>query len=173
MNNAARVIEDLLAEKGDPNAEVTPQIEEISAVAVAVNFVVNEGPRVRVVSIDFEGNKVFTSKKLRKSMKLVKPASLFTMFTGKDVYFKEKLAADLDRVRFYMGTKGYIRAVIGEPKIEEIGEINNKIQLRVPILQKPKHDLGMKITVPVDEGRLYRLGKIDIEGNTAFQKNQS
>jgi len=67
VNNAARVIEDLLAEKGHPNAEVTPQIEEISAAAVAVNFVVNEGPRVRVVSIEFEGNKVFFQQKASQS----------------------------------------------------------------------------------------------------------
>src|SRR5215471_2633340 len=40
VNNAARVIEDLLAEKGHPNAEVTPQIQEISAAAVGVNFIV-------------------------------------------------------------------------------------------------------------------------------------
>src|SRR5581483_11044997 len=124
------------------------------------------------VSINFTGNKVFSEKQLRKSMKLVKPASLFTVFTGKDVYFKEKLAADLDRVRFYMGTKGYIRSVIGEPRVEEIGEVKSKLPLRIPILMKPKKDLGLRVVVPVDEGRLYRLGKVDIEGNTAFQKSQ-
>jgi len=172
VNNAARVIEDLLAEKGHPNAEVTPQIEEISAAAVAVNFVVNEGPRVRVVSIEFEGNKIFSSKKLRKAMHLVKPSSLFTVFNSKDVYFKEKLAADLDRVRFYMGTKGYIRAVMGEPRVEEVGEVSSKLPIRIPILMKPSKDRGLKVVIPVDEGRLYRLGKVDIEGNTAFQKSQ-
>src|SRR5256885_2777767 len=57
VEQAKRQLKELLAEKGKPNAQIDAQVEEISATTVAVNFAVNEGKRVRVVNIDFEGNK--------------------------------------------------------------------------------------------------------------------
>jgi outer membrane protein insertion porin family len=49
VNNGVRVIKELLAEHGHPNATVTPDSEEISQTSVALTFDVDEGDRVRVV----------------------------------------------------------------------------------------------------------------------------
>src|SRR2546421_827884 len=57
---AAAVIKELLANEGRPEATVEPIVEPISKTAVALTFKVDEGPRFRVATVEFEGNKVFS-----------------------------------------------------------------------------------------------------------------
>src|SRR5258705_7169292 len=82
---AVRVIKELLAARGRPNATITPKTEEVSKTSTALTFDVNEGERVRVVEITFEGNKVFSDGKLRDQMKYVKEAGLITRFKSEDI----------------------------------------------------------------------------------------
>src|SRR5690349_15229154 len=74
VQNAKRVIRELLAEHGHPNATVDERTEEVSATSLALTFVVHEGDRVRVVDIEFEGNEVFSDGQLRGAMKYVNEA---------------------------------------------------------------------------------------------------
>src|SRR6185436_10058564 len=94
---AASVVKELLANEGRPEATVEPIVENISQTAVALTFKIDEGPRFRVATVEFEGNKIFSSSYLRGQMKLVKELGLFTTFSSKDIYHKEKLETDLDR----------------------------------------------------------------------------
>nr|BAL54160.1 surface antigen [uncultured Acidobacteriota bacterium] len=165
---ARRVLKDLLAEKGKPEATVDIEVEELSTAAVAVTFKVNEGPRVRVVKIEFEGNQVFSDKKLRKAMKEVRQAGFLTRFTSRDIYHPEALKRSLERVRFFvLADNGYIDAQIGEPKVEMIQQGGG---IPLPLFRKPKR--GLKITIPINEGKQYRFGKIEVEGNTLYTDEQ-
>ncbi len=120
--SARAVLKEMLAEKGYPDAEVGVEVEDISATSIAVFFKVAEGQRVRIKEIEFVGDHDgFTQRRLRGAMKLVKEAGLFSTFTSKDIYFKDKLLDDLERVRFYLGTKGYLQARVGEPQISPAG----------------------------------------------------
>lgn len=165
-NGARLVLRELLAEKGHPSAEVSVEVEDISATAVALIFSVDEGPRVRVKEIEFTGDRDgFSQRRLRGAMKLVKEAGLFSTFTSKDIYFKEKLQDDLERVRFYLGTKGYLQAKIGEPKVEEAGKVSSG--LPIPLLRKSGP--GLKVTIPIEVGRRYKISKVEEKGVTLFQ----
>ena len=62
-----RVIRELLASKGYPNAKVTVSEEEVSATSTAITFDVDQGNRSRIVEIEFEGNEVFKDGELRGS----------------------------------------------------------------------------------------------------------
>src|SRR6185503_15554586 len=109
VRRAAVVIKEMLANEGRPEAKVEPVIEDISSTAVGLTFKIDEGPRFRVADIDFEGNTIYSDSDLRGHMKLVKEASLFTTFTSKDVYHKEKLEADIDRLRVLVyADNGYL-----------------------------------------------------------------
>ena len=77
-----RVIKELLAAGGHPNATVEERREEVSATSLAITFDVDEGDRVRVVEIQFEGNTVFSDGALRGAMKYVKEAGLITRVQG-------------------------------------------------------------------------------------------
>jgi outer membrane protein insertion porin family len=165
-NGARLVIRELLAEKGHPSAEVSVEVEDISATTVALIFNVEEGPRVRVKEIEFTGSRDgFSQRRLRGAMKLVKEAGLFSTFTSKDIYFKEKLQDDLERVRYFLGTKGYLQAKIGEPKIEEAGKVSSGLPL--PLLRKSGP--GLKVSIPIEVGRRYKITNVEEKGVTIFQ----
>ncbi len=167
-NGARLVLRELLAEKGHPDADVSVEVEDISATTVALIFNVEEGPRVRVKEIEFTGDRDgFSQRRLRGAMKLVKEAGLFSTFTSKDIYFKEKLLDDLERVRLFLGTKGYLQAKIGEPKVEDAGTVSGGFPLPIPLLRKTGP--GLKVTIPVEVGRRYRISKVDEKGVTIFQ----
>ena len=81
---------------------------------MAVSFKINEGARVRVIQIEFDGNKVFSDRQLRKQMKNVRQAGFLTRFTSKDIYNREALNNDLERARFFVpANQGYIDAQFG------------------------------------------------------------
>src|SRR2546427_3711239 len=169
IRNATRILKEMLAAKGHPNATITPTIEHVSATSDAITFVIKEGPRVRVAEIRFEGSKVFKSGKLRDQMKYVKEAGLISRFRELDILDRQKLDYDLHRVDNYMRSKGYLQARHGEPRIEGLGPRRTGF----PILPLPflsSVDDTLRITVPIIDGRLYRLGDMKIEGNSIFSE---
>jgi len=169
IKNATRVMKELLAAKGHPDAVVKAGVEHVSATSDAITFEVTEGPRVRVAEIRFEGSKVFKSGKLRDQMKYVKEAGLITRFRELDILDREKLDYDLHKVDNYMKSKGYLQARHGEPVITGLG----KRRTGFPILPLPfisSVDDTLRITVPITDGRLYRVGDVKIEGNSIFSE---
>ncbi|MGB8510083.1 MAG: outer membrane protein assembly factor BamA [Pyrinomonadaceae bacterium] len=169
-NNARRVIKELLAAKGHPNAVINVDTEKVSETSTAITFNVDEGDRVRVVEIQFEGNQVFKDGDLRSQMNLVREAGLISRFKGQDILDTQKLEYDLRyNVTNYMRSKGYLEARTGEPKIEGLGERRTGFPiLPIPVLSSS--DEALRITVPVIEGKLYRLGELKIEGNSIFSE---
>jgi outer membrane protein insertion porin family len=164
---AAAVIKELLGNEGRPEAKVEPQIEEISRTAVGLTFMIDEGPRFRVADIEFEGNTVFSNSHLRSRMKFVKQLGWLTTFSSKDIYHKEKLEADLDRLRVLTyADNGYLKAQFGEPRVEQVG----KVGTWVPIFGHKGQ--GLKIIIPVSEGRQYQAGTINVEDNTEFTADE-
>jgi outer membrane protein insertion porin family len=170
IRNATRVIRELLASRGRPNATVDTRFDEVSATSTAITFVVNEGARVRVVEIQFTGNEVFSDGKLRSQMKYVREAGLITRFRGQDILDREKLEVDLRRVTFYMRSKGYLQARTGEPIVEGLGRRTTGFFIPLPFLSST--DEALRVTIPVSEGKLYRIGELKVEGNSIFSEQQ-
>jgi outer membrane protein insertion porin family len=169
--NAMRVIKELLAARGHPNATIEERSEEVSATSRAITFVVDEGDRVRVVEIQFEGNTAFSDGALRGAMKYVKEAGLISRFKGADILDREKLDVDLRLIVNYMRSKGYLEARNGEPRVESVGPRRTGF----PILPLPflsSTDEGLRVTIPINEGKIYRLGELKIEGNSIFSEAQ-
>ncbi len=167
---AQRVIKELLSARGKPNATVDLRVEDVTQTSIALTFDIKEGERVRVVEIEFEGNRVFSDGELRGSMKYVKEAGLISRFKGEDILHTEKLEADLKgNVENYMRSKGYLQARTGEPRVEGIGQRRTGFPiLPLPLLSST--DDALRITVPITEGRLYRLGTLKIEGNSILSE---
>ena len=168
---AMRVMKELLSAGGHPNATITEETEEVSATSLAINFKVDEGDRVRVVDIQFEGNTVFSDGDLRGAMKYVKEAGLVSRFKSSDILDREKLDVDLRLVDNYMRSKGYLQARHGEPRIESVGPRRTGFPvLPLPFLSSV--DEGLRVTVPIVEGKVYRLGEFKVEGNSIFSEAQ-
>src|ERR1051326_3168416 len=169
LRNATRVLKEMLASKGHPNATVKAAIERVSATSDAITFQINEGARVRVAEIRFEGSKVFKSSKLREQMKYVQEAGLISRFREQDILDREKLDYDLHKVDNYMRSKGYLQARHGEPRVEGLGRRRTGFPI-LPIPFLSSIDDTLRITVPIIDGRLYRLGDMKIEGNSIFSE---
>lgn len=174
--NATRILRELLASKGYPNAKVNVKEEEVSATSIALTFEIEQGYRSRIVDIEFEGNEHFKDGELRAALTLVKETGLITRFKGQDILDLKKLQYDLQKnVRSYMFSKGYFQARIGEPEVVGLGY---KRTAPLPLLDKfplpliTSKDDTLKIIVPVTEGRVFRVGELKVEGNSIFSEQQ-
>ncbi len=172
---ATRILRELLASKGFPNAKIDVKEEEVSATSIAVTFEVDQGNRSRIVEIVFEGNEVFKDGELRNSLQLVKETGLISRFKGEDILDLRKLQYDLQKnVRAYMFSKGYFQARIGEPVVEGLGlkrtDFIPLITLPLPLISSK--DDTLRIKVPVTEGRVFRVGELKVEGNSIFSEQQ-
>ncbi|HEY9282034.1 MAG TPA: outer membrane protein assembly factor BamA [Pyrinomonadaceae bacterium] len=169
LQAGVRVIKELLSARGYPEATVEIRREEVSATSEAITYVVDENERVRVVDIQFTGNEHFSDGELRGAMKYVKEAGFISRFKGQDILDPEKLEADLKgNVANYMRGKGYLQARTGDPVIEGLGPRRTGFPLPLPLLSST--DEALRISVPIIEGRLYRLGDVKIEGNSIFSE---
>ena len=70
IKKAAVVLKDLEAEHGSQFAEVKPTYEKIPATnAVKLVFNIEEGPKVKVGMITFQGNTAFSDRRILRSMR--------------------------------------------------------------------------------------------------------
>ena len=173
--NASRVLRELLASKGYPNAKVTIKEEEVSATSIALTFDVEQGNRSRIVEIDFEGNEKFSDGELRNALQLVKETGLISRVKGMDILDMRKLQYDLQKnVRSHMFSKGYFQARIGEPEIVGLGVKRTGflpyVTLPLPLISSK--DDTLKIVIPVTEGKIFRVGELKVEGNSIFSEEQ-
>ncbi len=170
---ATRVLREMLASKGYPNAKVTVEEEEVSATSIAVTFQIDQGNRSRIVEIDFEGNQNFSDGELRDALTLVKETGLISRVKGMDILDLRKLEFDLQRnVKSYMWSKGYFQARIGEPEVVGLGYKRTGFPVlnNFPIPLLTSKDDTLKISVPVTEGKVYRAGELKVEGNSIFSE---
>lgn len=170
-----RILRELLASKGFPNAKVNVKEEEVSATSIAVTFEVEQGNRSRIIEIDFTGNEYFKDGELRNALQLVKETGLVSRVKGQDILDLRKLQYDLQKnVRSYMFSKGYFQARIGEPEVVGLGlkrtDFLPLITLPIPLLSSM--DDTLKIVVPVTEGKVFRVGSLKVEGNSIFSEQQ-
>ncbi|MFP4081700.1 MAG: outer membrane protein assembly factor BamA [Candidatus Aminicenantes bacterium] len=150
-----KTIQELLLEKGLQSGEVEVQIEKKGKNELDVIFDIREGPKIKVAEVEFKGRTKLPESILKEAMKQNKPHSLLSWVTGKDVFKRNKLEEDLASIKKKLREYGFMEAVVGEPRIEEVTK-------RSIFFKKQKMK---KIIVPVDVGYPYMVGDIKIEGN--------
>lgn len=153
-------IEELYKEKGFRLAEADYALEEVAPGEVKAVFTIDEGDKVRIADIDFEGNTVFRDVRLRWAMKKTKESGLVTRIMKKDIYSPANLDEDLENVKVLYRDAGYKNIAVGEPDIQVTG--------REAQAGEERERRRLAITVPVEEGQRWRLGEIQIEGNERF-----
>lgn len=169
IKKAEVTIKDLLSEHGRQFATIRTEVRQIPPAAVGITFVVKEGPKVKVGKIKFEGNKNIKKRILRAAMKNLRPIGVPHSIFLEDVFAKTydatKLEEDTERVRAEYQNRGYFKVVVSDPKTE-IHDTGNK-GIHIPLLQKGPGK-AVDITMPIEEGDKYRLGKITFKNNKAI-----
>lgn len=153
------IVKSFMAEKGYEFAEVTPTVEPLPTgpKLVKVVFHVEEGPKVRVRTINFEGNTAVGDRALARQMKETKQHGWLSWITGKGTYNEAKFEEDADKIVEYYRNKGHIQARVGRPEIKIIEDSDDK-QTR-----------WVQLDIPVDEGPRYRVGEFTFDGNSVIK----
>jgi outer membrane protein insertion porin family len=166
VKKAEVVLKELLAEHGRQFATIRTEVHRLPPAAVSIDFVVKEGPKVKVGRIKFVGDKKLKSRELRSAMKNTKPIgiphSLILENLFARTYDSSKLEEDTERVRYYYQTKGYFKVLVDDPKTQI-----RDTKPGFPYLARHGGKV-VDITVPVEEGDRYRLGTITFKNPKAI-----
>ncbi|MEE8349915.1 MAG: outer membrane protein assembly factor BamA [Acidobacteriota bacterium] len=160
---ARRAIKGLLDQNGRPLGRVEVATETLTASSRKIIFKIDEGSKVRIGDIGFEGNTIFSDGDLRSSLELTKERGLITIFKGQDKFIKDKLEYDLnlnllERYR----EVGYIYAKAGEPNVQIVEAP------RGWLLGFRKTKQQYHLTIPIEEGEQFRWGSFEVEGIETF-----
>jgi outer membrane protein insertion porin family len=155
IQRVAATIQDLLLEKGLMDGKVEVKTEKKGNNEIELIFNVDEGPKLRVGEIVFEGRTKLRESTLRGAISENREHSVFAWITGKDSFKPNRLDEDLANLKTRLQEHGYMEASIGEPRIEDMTK-------RTIFFKK---QTMKKIIIPVDVGYRYFVGDINIEGN--------
>lgn len=128
-------------------AQITVTVTPIERNRVNLNFSVTEGDVAKINDIRIVGNQAFSESTLRDLFDL-STGGWLTWYTKSDRYSRAKLNADLETLRSYYLTRGYLEFRIDSTQVAIA----------------PGKD-EMSITVNVTEGQRYAVSAVRLEGD--------
>jgi outer membrane protein insertion porin family len=157
IRRAAETIKNAYTEGGFEGVSVETRLEDMTEpTEKKIVFQVTEGIKAKVAKIDFVGNKRFSDRRLRSTMKEVKQNGIISMFRKKNLYIPSKLDEDLEKIKNLYQDYGYKDIEFGDPEVSTLKG------------RKPR----VKVTIPVREGEIHKFGEVTIEGNKVFTSEQ-
>jgi outer membrane protein insertion porin family len=139
-------LKEFYRKKGYYNAEIKERTEPLPNNQVGVTYVIDEGQKIFITKIEFIGNKTFDDATLKKIMETSEHGFL-SWLTDSGVLDSKKLEFDVFKLTSFYHNHGFIKAVVGEPKIS----LNS--------------DKGLTVTFEVKEGDQYTVGQVGVSGN--------
>ncbi|MBI4511615.1 MAG: outer membrane protein assembly factor BamA [Deltaproteobacteria bacterium] len=147
-------VHDLYVSKGYYLASVDYQVRPVSESEVDVWFMVDERSKVQVRRVTFLGNKEVSEAELRSVMG-TQEGSAFSFLTDSGTYQEDVFERDLALITAFYYDRGHVNVKIGTPQIT---------------LSKDKR--YMYITIPIDEGPVFSIGKLDFQGELLAAKGE-
>ncbi len=161
LRRLERALVDLYAEKGYRFAEVSHTLEEVGVGEVRVQFAVDEGDKVKIEDVNFEGNTVFSDFRLGLALRKTRPSGPLSKILKRDLYNVATFEEDMERVRELYRERGYKNILIGEPELE--------IRALRPDADSVKEQKRrLFLTIPIDEGERWKFGQISVDGNEVY-----
>ncbi len=132
---------------GKYGVKIKTEVTQLTRNRVAILIKISEGRVAKIKQINLVGNKTFDSDTLLGLFEL-RPTNWLSFYTKDDQYAKQKLSADLERLRSYYLDRGYIKFGIDSTQVT---------------LTPDKKEIY--ITINIKEGDLYTLEKVRLTGN--------
>ncbi len=159
VQRAAEAIKRAYSEQGFESVSVDATTENmLEPGEKKIVFNINEGTKASVASVEFVGNKHFSSRRLRRQMKNVQPTNIVSWIRKKNLYIPSKLDEDLENIKNYYMDYGYTNVSFGDPQVVNVRSAKKKQRV--------------KIVIPVKEGTVHTLGAVTVDGDTVFTKDQ-
>jgi len=167
VKRAEVVLQDMLSAHGRQFATVRARTRNIPPNSVALTFIVVEGPKVKIGRVRFRGNTVFSNLTLVRAMKLTRPAGAPPWFYWfHKTYDRDKVLYDLEKVRELYQDHGYFYALPKDPAVK-MTDTRHRWPFFFYSWGRGKR---VDLTIPIEEGAQYRLGKFVIRGNKLIRQ---
>lgn len=140
-------IKDLYSEKGFYLAEVSSRTEPSGDREVDVIFEIVENAKVEVRKVRFVGNRNLSDATLKAGL-ITQEGSLISFMTGAGTYRKDAFQVDILRITSAYFDNGFINVKVDTPDAE--------------ISPDRKY---IYITIRIEEGEQYSVGKLDFSGD--------
>lgn len=134
--------------------KVTTTATPIDRNRVNLTFAIEEGDLAKIKEIKITGNKAFSESTLLGQFNS-DSGSWLSWYTKSNRYSKAKLTADMESLRAYYLSKGYIEYRADSPKVDIT----------------PNQD-EIVITINVNEGPQYVVSGVKLEGNYLGKENE-
>lgn len=126
---------------------------------IALTFTVKENNKLYIKKLTFDGNEHISDSKINGTLGFggileTKNRWWWGMFGHNGSFQEETLDTDLLRIEQLYGDEGYIKARAGRPIVDI------------------KEDKGIYITIPIDEGPLFYVGSLDVQGDLIKPKEE-
>ena len=151
VNTTKEALKALYLERGFADVSVeSSYVVDDATNKLALTFTISEGRQSKIGEILFEGNQTLSASILQKEIS-TKVQSLFNAGN----YSAVKIAADAQALQLAYQTRGYIDARILDVRLEEISAETDSVK-------------KLRVVFVIEEGDLWRLEAIDVEGNTIY-----
>jgi outer membrane protein insertion porin family len=159
VKKVAGLVRDMLKEKGFQNAEVTPEIQPMAtgSKVIHLTFHMSQGPKLKIKKIVFTGNKNASSRALKRKMEDNKELWFLSFVSGRGTFQETKFDDDAEKILAYYRERGYLRASVGKPEQVVLSDSDDT---------KTRY---IELHVPITEGRRYRVGDVQFEGNAVVK----
>ncbi|PIT20565.1 outer membrane protein assembly factor BamA [Snodgrassella alvi] len=148
LEQAMLGLQDAYRQRGKNAVKITPKVTRLERNRVALELKIDEGSTTTIKSINFIGNKQFSTHTLRNQMSLSQ-RSWTSWLTRDDRYSDTQLQQDLDKINNYYQDHGYLNFRIADVKVNS-----------------SEDKTAQMINITVDEGARYRWGKVTVNGDT-------
>ncbi len=171
VQRAKNVLQEYEAERGHQYATVTPQIRQVPPGGIDITFAIDEGPKVKVGTLDIEGNSVFSDRAVIRAMKNLKPIGIPHSWLFENLfartYDSTKLEEDSERIRQFYQSHGYFEARVINHS-EKIYDVAGR-GLKIPLINSKKPGKRVTVTMVVSEGDKYYLRNFNFVGMKLFR----
>ncbi len=133
--------------RGKYGVKIDTEVAPLTRNRVGISIKISEGRVAKIENINIVGNQSFDEEDLIGEFEL-STTNWLSFYRKDDQYSKQKLAADLERLRSYYLDRGYINF--------------NIESTQVAITPDKK---GIYITINVKEGDVFTLDKVKLAGN--------
>jgi outer membrane protein insertion porin family len=137
-------------EKNYHNIKIDYTVSDRDNNQADVEFVFDEGEKIRIKTITFQGNRTFPDKKLKKLIG-TSEKGFFSWITSSGELNREDLGQDAARLMAYYHTEGFIHAKVADPVVDF-------------------EDEWIFITFKIEEGERFKVGTIDMDGDLILPK---
>jgi len=151
---ARSAIADYYLEQGFRSASIDYRIDDISKTEKKVDFLIDEGDKVKIESISFTGNPAVSAQALRNAMHKTKVATFWRILNDDTVYNQASYEADVESMKALYQSKGYKDVVVKDPILD--------VYIVNPSAKPTKIKRRVRITVPIVQGEQFFTNTISI-----------